>query len=47
MDDRGGPTASAQYKVLLDGSEAYASGPKLAGEPATPITLDVTNLRNG
>jgi beta-galactosidase len=45
MDDKGGPTASAQFKILLDGREAFASGPKLAGEPATPVTLDVSKVK--
>ena len=45
MDDKGGPTASAQFKVLLDGREAFSSGPKRAGEPATPVTLDVSKVK--
>lgn len=45
MDDKGGPTASAQFRVLLDGREAFASGPKRAGEPATPVTLDVSKVK--
>ena len=45
MDDKGGPTASAQFKVLLDGREAFSSGPKLAGQPATPVKLDVSKVK--
>ncbi|MEJ0001470.1 MAG: NPCBM/NEW2 domain-containing protein [Verrucomicrobiota bacterium] len=45
MDDNGGPTASAQFSVLLDGREAFASGPMRYHDAAKPVALDVTGVK--
>ncbi|MBX3462657.1 MAG: NPCBM/NEW2 domain-containing protein [Planctomycetes bacterium] len=41
IDDRGGPAAHAVFRVFVDGRLAFESPPKVLGERATPVRIDL------
>jgi hypothetical protein len=41
IDDRGGPAAHAVFRVLVDGKVAFESAPKVRGEAATPVQVEL------
>jgi len=41
IDDRGGPAAHAVFRVLVDGKVVFESAPKVLGEPATPLHIEL------
>lgn len=41
IDDRGGPAAHAIFRVLVDGRVAFESAPKVLGEAATPVQVEL------
>ena len=45
VDDAGGQSGSVEFKVLLDGREAFNSGLIHFGDPAKPVALDLTGVR--
>lgn len=41
IDDRGGPAAHAIFRVLVDGKVVFESPPKVLGEPATLLHIEL------
>ncbi|MBL8727104.1 MAG: NPCBM/NEW2 domain-containing protein [Planctomycetes bacterium] len=45
IDDRGGPAAHAIFRVLVDGRVAFESAPKVLGEAATPVSVELAHCQ--
>lgn len=45
IDDRGGPAAHAVFRVLVDGKIVFESAPKVLGEPATKVQVELARCR--
>ncbi len=45
IDDRGGPAAHAIFRVLVDGRVAFESAPKVLGEAATPVQVELAHCQ--
>jgi hypothetical protein len=45
IDDRGGPAAHAIFRVLVDGRVAFESAPKVLGEAATPVQVELLHCQ--
>lgn len=45
IDDHGGPAAHAIFRVLVDGKVAFESAPKVLGEPATHVQVELSRCQ--
>ena len=45
LDDRAGPLGSAAFRVVVDGKEAFSSGPLTSHDPPRPVDVDLAGAR--
>ncbi len=45
IDDSTGGRGSVRFRVFVDGSEKYASGPVRGGDPPVPVSVDLTGAK--